>query len=117
MRSLALGGDQSEYPIIALAITAMVAVAPGFVWRERLTETIKNLGRTHAVLARVGLWIISFMVLGMLIVSTYRLFHSPQGGRDQGWLIPFFLLCGLPLSLLALFLVCFRVVRRESLLS
>ena len=95
------------YPIIALAIAAMVAVALGFVWRERLTETIKTLGRTHAILARAGLWIISFMVSGMVIVNTYRLFHPPLGGRHQGWLILPFLLWGLPLSLLALFLGVF----------
>jgi hypothetical protein len=102
-----LGGDQSEYPVIALAIAAMVAFALGFVWGERLTEPIETHGRIHAVFARVALWIVSFLVLGMVIVSTYRLFHPPQGGRHQGWLILPYLLSGLPLSLLVLFLGAF----------
>lgn len=99
----AIGSDLSEYPVVALAISIIVATALGFAWKEYLAESTEPRGRLRHVFEAVGIWSVSVVVSAVSAFNIYRLFHPPHDGRHQ---LPSFgvvIFFALPLSVLAIF--------------
>jgi hypothetical protein len=93
-----IGGDQSEYAVIALALSLVVTVALILASRQR----DENLGTTRVVLVRMGIWAATVSAFGLVNFSLLRLFLQTYQGRHYPYFAAIAIYLGLPLSVLGI---------------
>jgi hypothetical protein len=97
-----IGSDQSEYAVIALALSLIVTIALVLASRQQ----DENLGKTRVVLARMGIWAATVSALGLVSFSLLRLLFPPHQGRHYHYFAAIAMYLGLPISVLGILGAC-----------
>lgn len=91
----AIGSDQSQFAIVALAFSMMVSVALVLAPRQQ----DDRFGKTRTVLAKMGILASTLSALGLVSFSLTRLFFPPHDGRHYPYFAAIAMYFGLPLSI------------------